>query len=237
MLQLCQILNFLHSQMPMLIHRDITLKNILYLDHHVYLIDFEISRFYSPAKNNDTHLFGTRRYLAPEQYGYAQSSIASDIYQLGVIFNLLLTDFFPNEYMHQGKYSKVVTSMLHIDPKKRPKNTLKVIKMINNVQHKEFRRNKTNLNQLVITLVNVPIALILSYIFFINILDNKPIFLKLLLLIIYSIQTAIYQINFFNENKIFSESNNNVCSKLYKLFTIIMVIIIKLQPIIIVFTF
>lgn len=87
-------IKFLHSQTPVLVHRDITLKNILYLDHHIYLIDFDISRFYSSTKNKDTHIFSTRGYLAPEQYGYAQSSIASDIYQLGVIFNLLLTDFF-----------------------------------------------------------------------------------------------------------------------------------------------
>lgn len=106
-LQLCQILNFLHSQIPVLVHRDITLKNILYLDHHEYLIDFDISRFYSSTKNNDTHIYGTRGYLALEQYGYAQSSIASDIYQLGVIFNLLLTDFFPNEYMNQEKTLKL----------------------------------------------------------------------------------------------------------------------------------
>ena len=59
----------------MLVHRDITLKNILYLDHHIYLIDFDISRFYSSTKNKDTHIFGTRGYLAPEQYGYAQSKM------------------------------------------------------------------------------------------------------------------------------------------------------------------
>lgn len=161
MLQLCQILNVLHNQKPILIHRDITLNNILYLDQQVYLIDFDISRFYPSAKNNDTRLFGTQGYLAPEQYGYAQSSIATDIYQLGVIFNLLLTDFFPNEYKHHGKYVKVINKMLHLDPKKRPKNTLKVMKMIYRVYNKKIRKNKINSNKLISTLISVSIIIIL----------------------------------------------------------------------------
>lgn len=217
----------------MLVHRDITLKNILYLDHHIYLIDFDISRFYSSTKNNDTHIFGTRGYLAPEQYGYAQSSIASDIYQLGVIFNLLLTDFFPNEYMHQGKYAKVISSMLHLDPKKRPKNTLEVMKMIKIIQHKEYRRNKTILNVIIFILVSVSIVLILLYIFYINILGRGPFFLKLLFLIIYSIPLPIYHINFFNENKMFPQQYNGVENKINKVFIIIMIFIFKLQSIII----
>lgn len=233
-LQLCQILNFLHSQTPVLVHRDITLKNILYLDHHIYLIDFDISRFYSSTKNKDTHIFGTRGYLAPEQYGYAQSSIASDIYQLGVIFNLLLTDFFPNEYMHQGKYAKVISSMLHLDPQKRPKNTLEVMKMIKIIQNKEYRRNKTILNVIIFILVSVSIVLILLCIFIINILGREPTFLKLLLLIIYSIPTPIYQIDIFNENKIFPQQYNNVENKIHKTFIIIMILIFKLRLIIII---
>lgn len=232
-LQLCQILNFLHSQTPVLVHRDITLKNILYLDHHIYLIDFDISRFYSSTKNNDTHIFGTRGYLAPEQYGYAQSSIASDIYQLGVIFNLLLTDFFPNEYMHQGKYAKVISSMLHLDPQKRPKNTLEVMKMINIIQCKEPIRNKTILKEIMFTLVSATIILILLYVFFTNIFGRKPFFLKLLLLFIYSIPIPIYQIIFFNENRIFPQQYNNVENKIHQVFIIIMILIFKLQSIII----
>lgn len=231
MLQLCQILNFLHSQTPVLVHRDITLKNILYIDHHIYLIDFDISRFYSSTKNNDTHIFGTRGYLAPEQYGYAQSSIASDIYQLGVIFNLLLTDFFPNEYMHQGKYAKVISSMLHLDPQKRPKNTLEVMKMINIIQCKEPKRNNTIIYEIIFSLISVPIILILLYIFYINILNREPFLLRLLILIIYSIPA--YQINFFYKNKIFPQQYNNVENKIHQVFIIIMILIFKLQSIII----
>lgn len=121
--------------------------------------------------------------------------------------------------------------MLHLDPQKRPKNTLEVIKMINIIQYKEPKRNNTIIYEIIFSLVSVPIILILLYIFYIKILNREPFLLKLLILIIYSIPT--YQINFFNKNKIFPQQYNNVENKIHKVSIIIMLLIFKLQSIII----
>jgi len=84
-LQLCDILIYLHSQTPPVIHRDIKPQNVI-LDNNdrVHLIDFGISRKFSNNSDKDTFFIGTSGFAPPEQYGFMQTDYRSDIYSLGI---------------------------------------------------------------------------------------------------------------------------------------------------------
>jgi serine/threonine protein kinase len=51
----------------------------------VRLIDFDISRKFNPDADRDTVFMGTTTTAPPEQYGYTQTDVRSDIYSLGVL--------------------------------------------------------------------------------------------------------------------------------------------------------
>ena len=91
-LQLCTVLDYLHTHQPPIIFRDLKPANIMRTaDNHVYLIDFGIARHFKPGKAKDTIPLGSKGYAAPEQYGKAQTTPQSDIYGLGATLHELLT--------------------------------------------------------------------------------------------------------------------------------------------------
>ncbi len=91
-LQLCNVLDYLHSQQPPIIFRDLKPSNIMLTpEGQVYLIDFGIARHFKPGQSKDTVAFGTTGYAAPEQYGKAQTTPRSDVYSLGAVMHHMLT--------------------------------------------------------------------------------------------------------------------------------------------------
>lgn len=90
--QLCDVLDYLHSQQPPVVFRDLKPGNIM-LDNHgaIKLIDFGIARLFKAGKASDTMSFGTAGYAPPEQYGKGQTDARSDIYALGATLHHLLT--------------------------------------------------------------------------------------------------------------------------------------------------
>jgi len=92
LIQLCDILTYLHSQCPPIIHRDIKPENIILAeDGSIKLIDFGIARTYEDSRKKDTIIFGTQGYASPEQYGFSQTDCRSDLFSLGIIMGYLLT--------------------------------------------------------------------------------------------------------------------------------------------------
>ena len=90
--QLCGVLDYLHSQRPPVIFRDLKPSNIMVdQDGKVKLIDFGIARLFKAGKTTDTVTFGTAGYAPPEQYGKGQTDARSDIYALGATLHHLLT--------------------------------------------------------------------------------------------------------------------------------------------------
>ena len=90
MLDLCHILDVLHSMNPPVIHRDIKPSNIIITSYNkAVLLDFNAAKQYSD-KSEDTTLLGTQGYAAPEQYGFGASSPQTDVYSLGVVFKEML---------------------------------------------------------------------------------------------------------------------------------------------------
>ncbi len=96
--QLCDVLEYLHTQQPPLVFRDLKPANIIRSPKgKVYVIDFGIARFFKPGQGKDTMALGSLGYAAPEQYGKAQTTARADIYSLGAVLHQLLTGKDPSE--------------------------------------------------------------------------------------------------------------------------------------------
>lgn len=92
-LQLCDVLNYLHTRTPPIIYRDLKPGNIIVTQDgkSLRLVDFGIARYYKPGATRDTISLGTPGYAPPEQYGKAQTDGRADIYALGAVMHYLLT--------------------------------------------------------------------------------------------------------------------------------------------------
>ena len=91
-LALCDVLTYLHGQIPAVIHRDIKPENIIRTsEKEIKLIDFGIARVFRVDKDTDTQVIGTKPYMAPEQFGSEQSDNRADIYALGMVMLFLAT--------------------------------------------------------------------------------------------------------------------------------------------------
>lgn len=130
-LQLIEILEFLHSQRNPIIFRDLQPKNIIIdTEGNAHLIDCETIHEYSENKSSDTITVGTMGFLAPEQYGFFQSNIQSDMYSLGILMHFMLTGQLPKyEYdklnldlLINHNLSKIVAKMTAFNRKKRYKD-------------------------------------------------------------------------------------------------------------------
>lgn len=91
-LQILKILNYLHTNDPTVVYRDLKPSNVIIRDGRVYLVDFGIACQYTPNKPGT--LIGTPGYAAPEQY-QGLSEPRSDLYSLGVMMHYLLTGVDP----------------------------------------------------------------------------------------------------------------------------------------------
>ena len=96
MIRLCKVLNYLHSQKPPLIYRDVKPSNIMLTREGViHLIDFgTVKKKYT---REDAYKALSPGYAAPEQHK-KESDERTDIYLIGVTMDQLLTG-----KLHQGE--------------------------------------------------------------------------------------------------------------------------------------
>jgi serine/threonine protein kinase/Tol biopolymer transport system component len=135
-LQLCNVLNYLHSRQPPIIFRDLKPANVMIThDDHLYLIDFGIARLFKAGQAKDTVALGSPGYAAPEQYGKAQTTERTDIYSLGATLHHLLSGRDPGEdpfqfppldldqYPHINQpLARLIQSMVDMKRENRPDN-------------------------------------------------------------------------------------------------------------------
>lgn len=113
----CNALSVLHSQG--IIHRDIKPENIIIQKNgRIVLIDFNASRKKS-YNSKDTVVMGTVGYASPEQLGISQTDERTDIYALGILFNVMLTGAHPSEMLATGKAGKIVKKCTQINQNER----------------------------------------------------------------------------------------------------------------------
>ena len=83
---LCDAVSELHELFdPPVIHRDLKPSNVMVSPGGVTLIDLGIARAYREGAEQDTTHFGTRAYAPPEQFGFGQTGVTSDVYALGML--------------------------------------------------------------------------------------------------------------------------------------------------------
>ncbi len=95
--QICDVLDYIHSQVPPLIYRDLKPANLM-LDartQRVMLVDFGIARFVAPTQKGVTAV-GTMGYAPPELFA-GKATPASDLYSLGATMFHLLTGKDPQD--------------------------------------------------------------------------------------------------------------------------------------------
>lgn len=94
--RLCDAVTELHERFdPPIIHRDLKPSNIMLSPSGLTIIDFGIARSFDPERTEDTKHLGTRNYAPPEQFGFGQTSVRSDIYSMGMVLYYCLTERTP----------------------------------------------------------------------------------------------------------------------------------------------
>lgn len=139
--QICDALEYLHSQDPPIIHRDIKPANIrITPQDKAILVDFGIAKIYDAQKKTTTGARALTPGYAPcEQYGQGRTDARSDIYALGATLYFLLTATQPLESVQRvikddltaphvlnpsvsPHVSAAILRAMHIDPEQRFQN-------------------------------------------------------------------------------------------------------------------
>jgi WD40 repeat protein len=137
-LQLCSVLDYLHTRKPPIIFRDLKPANIMITSaNHLYLIDFGIARYFKPGQQKDTTALGSYGYAPPEQYGKSQTTERADIYSLGATLHQLFSGDDPSETPFQfapmylsdpllASLNALIMRMVDVDAQKRPATIMEV---------------------------------------------------------------------------------------------------------------
>lgn len=161
--QLADALNYLHSQKPPIIYRDMKPANVMLKpEGTVKMIDFGTAREYKGTNLADTVVLGTPGYAAPEQYGKRETDARTDIYCLGMTMHYLLTgqnpcnqdyEYFPVRYwnpeIHEG-IERVIERCVRPDPEDRFQNCSELLYALENyeydtVEYKKSQKKKVRL--------------------------------------------------------------------------------------------
>ena len=128
MAQLLEILSYLHSQKPPVIHRDVKPSNIIvnFETGKVSLIDLGIARLYEGGPDGDTQ--GTREFAPPEQYGFMPTTPSADVYAAGKVLLWMLEG--REEPLSRG-LKHLIRRMTAFDPKTRYPNARVALRALN----------------------------------------------------------------------------------------------------------
>lgn len=181
--QLCQALQYLHSQNPPIIHSDIKPGNIMIKpDGDICLIDFNIS-----LEEDKEALKGiSETYASPEQYLYACAvqnnqdpsdyviDARTDIYSLGATFYHLMTHIEPTchtenltpitdyELPYPDSFVEIIAKTMTPNPNHRYKSATQLLKVLDRirtqdkrVKHLKWLRFVTNLFLIICLVVGI----------------------------------------------------------------------------------
>jgi len=146
-LGLCRTIARLHSLNPPVIHRDIKPSNIISFGGRWYLTDMNIARTFRSGRSEDTELMGTNGFAAPEQYGFGQSDIRTDIYGFGATLKKLLSDPRTGALVCSAPMKKIIARCTMIDPEQRYQDTRQLIEAMQDLPCLRHSAGNTPLNQ------------------------------------------------------------------------------------------
>lgn len=168
-LQLCDVLEYLHTRKKPIIYRDLKPANIMLKpDGNITLIDFGTAREVKIADANDTISLGTRGYAAPEQFGAnAKTDARTDIYCLGATMYHLVTNHNPatepyvmspirerNPSLSVG-LEKIILKCTQNDPDKRYQSCAELMYALENYDILDDKHKKKQKSKLVVFFVSV----------------------------------------------------------------------------------
>lgn len=146
MIQVCEILSYLHSLNPPLVHRDIKPANLLVtnVENRVFLIDFgAVKEFGTPLGTR----IGAEGYSAPEQ-NLGKPCPQSDLYAIGPTIIFLVTGLAPL------KFQAGINSDTNFDLTKIPTISPELSKVINKVSQIKVRERYQTAGELASALRN-----------------------------------------------------------------------------------
>ncbi|MEW6456026.1 MAG: serine/threonine-protein kinase [Acidobacteriota bacterium] len=112
MIQACNALEFAHKNN--IIHRDIKPANMMVTDDNVLKIaDFGLAKDISTSLEKSGKIFGSPKYMSPEQIKGEKMDGRTDIFSLGIVMYQLLTGKSPFE---GESISQVIFKILNTDP-------------------------------------------------------------------------------------------------------------------------
>lgn len=109
-------LQYMHSQNPMVVHRDVKPGNIkLTSSNKIYLVDFGLAK--QTSSRSEMTMTGARAmtpgFSPPEQYGTARTDERSDIYSLGATLYNALTGVIPEDALDRVTEKNDLTPILN----------------------------------------------------------------------------------------------------------------------------
>lgn len=132
---LCDAVGELHERFdPPIIHRDLTPTNVMVSlpegggPAAVTIIDLGIARRFREGAERDTTHFGTRAYAPPEQFGFGQTDVTSDVYALGMLLLFCLAGREPTSADREAHFAvadvpeafrEVIVRATELDPARR----------------------------------------------------------------------------------------------------------------------
>ena len=98
-LQLCDLIQYLHSIPKPVLYLDLKPENIIIYENQLKLIDFG-SAIYADEQVDSQHLYGTKGYAAPELYHKNKIDERSDVYGIGMLIYYMVTGLTPTKGIH-----------------------------------------------------------------------------------------------------------------------------------------
>lgn len=139
MLPITDVISYLHSQVPPVVHKDVKPSNIMYdKDAGISLIDFGILQQAFLRTVGGSTTFGTVGFSAPEVF-FGQATTRSDLYSVGSTILALASGLEPHELLegmqleYKGKFrfqnpslEVLVDKLIQFNPEVRPKTVQEV---------------------------------------------------------------------------------------------------------------
>ena len=138
----CTIIGELHALHPPMIHRDIKGENFIYSTdtHHLILIDLDAGHEFTPEKSRDTVFAGTYGNAAPEQFGFRQSDVRTDVYGLGKTFLSLLNASENDDSQISTELSAILHKATAFEPDQRYRSVKELQQELCALQQKQNKK-------------------------------------------------------------------------------------------------